>query len=475
MEDGLDVIVVGGGFAGIAAACRLAGDGHHPLLLERAPRLGGRASAFFSPERNESIDYGHHVLMRCCTAATGFLLRVGMVNAVRFQPTLSIPIAWPTGRSVLRSFPLPGILHLAPALLGYRALSFSDRLRVIRAGLTLSLPRAPGDVPFSEWLVRHSQSDQAIARLWNPICIATLNAPANAVSAQVARRVFRDALFRPDGADMGFFTISISDVFGAASRYIEERGGTVRKSSPVKRLLIESGRVRGVELETGETIDCDAAVCAIPPTGLPHLAGEAESLVDVVEKANRLRWSPIVNLHAWFDRSVLEDEFVVAVDSPVQAVFDVTRLQERTEDEGTTHVVLSQSAAAEWIDRPFADVTGLLLDALGKLFPRVLEARCVHTLVVRHRNATFVPAPGSDQLRPPATTPIRGLYLAGDWTSTGWPSTIEGAIRSGIVAAAHAETWLIRLSETEREADADDAVSRHPHGTSPPAQEAEAL
>ncbi len=442
-----DVIVIGGGFAGIAAACRLAGGGHRPFLLERAPRLGGRAASTFSNKQNESIDYGHHVLMRCCTAATGFLLRIGMSRAVRFQPTLSIPIVSPNGRTILRSSFLPGILHLAPALLGYRALSFRDRLRVMKAGLAMSLRGASADVSFAEWLKEQRQSDRAIALLWDPICIATLNAPARHVASRAARMVFRDAFFRPDGADMGFFTVPLSEVFDAARGYVEERGGTVRASSPVKKLFIESGRVRGVELETGETIGSETIVCAVPPAELAHLVRSEEPLTDLVEKASHLRWAPIVNLHAWFDRPVLEDEFAVAVDSPVQAVFDVTRLHGRTSKEGTTHLVLSQSAADEWIDRPFAEVTERLLGALGELFPRVRKARCLRTLVVRHPRATFVSEPEADRLRPRAVTPLHGFYLAGDWTSTGWPSTIEGAIRSGIVAAAHAEEQLASADE----------------------------
>jgi squalene-associated FAD-dependent desaturase len=442
-----DAIVIGAGFAGTAAACRLAGDGHRPLLLERTPRLGGRAGSFYSTERDETIDYGHHVLMRCCTAATGFLLRIGASHAVRFQPTLSIPILSPNGMSVFRSAPLPGILHLAPTLLRYRALPFRDRLRVMEAGLALSVRKVETDALFAQWLSGHKQSDRAIRWLWDPICIATLNAPAGKVGARSARKVFRDAFFRPGGADVGFFTVPHSEVFDAARRYIEQKGGTVRGSSPARGLIVKRDRVRGVQLETGETIESETVVCAIPPRQLARLAGEAESLAGLVEKAGRLRWAPIVNLHAWFDRPVLEGEFAVAVGSAIQVVFDVTRLHPKRREDGTTHLVLSQSAADEWIDRPFAEVAESLLGALGALIPRARQARCLRTLVVRHPRATFVPGPESDRLRPRAATPIHGLYLAGDWTSTEWPSTIEGAIRSGIVAAAHAEERLASVDE----------------------------
>ncbi len=432
-------LVVGGGFAGTAAACRLAGDGHRPLLLERAPRLGGRAASIHLKDRDETIDTGHHVLMRCCTASTGFLLRIGMSGTARFQPTLSIPIVSPTARTVLRSSPLPGILHLAPALLRYHPLPFRDRIRAMRAGLSIALGGARADVPFAKWLTDRGQSDRAIRSLWDPICVATLNAPSVDVSAPAARKVFRDAFSRPGAADLGFFTVPLSEIFDAARRYIEGRNGVVRQSAAVSGLLIEGDRVRGVQLETGETVESRVVVCAVPPADLARLVGDGGPLAGPIEAALQLRWAPIVALHAWFDRPVLDGEFAVAVDSPVQAAFDVTRLHGRAQNEGATHLVLSQSAAEEWIDRPVDEVSRDLLCALGGLLPRVREAACLRTLVVRHRRATFVPEPGADRLRPRAVTPIRGLYLAGDWTSTGWPSTIEGAIRSGIVAAAHAE------------------------------------
>lgn len=438
-----DVIVIGGGFAGIAAACRLAGDGHRPLLLERSPRLGGRAGSFFSPERAESLDYGQHVLMRCCTATTGFLLRIGASNAVRFQPTLSIPIVWPDGRAVLRSSPMPGVFHLVPSLLGYRPLSFRDRIRAMKAGLSIALGRAGADVPFARWLKDRGGSDRSIELLWDPICVATLNAPSDVVGVHAARVVFRDAFFRPDGADVGFFATPLAEIFDAARRYIEDRGGAVRTSATAERLAIDRESIRGVELSSGETFETDAVVVAVPPADLATLVPGEGPLAPLLAKASRLRWAPIVDLHAWFDRPVLEDEFAVAVDSPIQAVFDVTRLHGRAQSEGPSHLVLSQSAAEDWIDRPVDEVSRDLLGALGELFPGVREAAPRETLVLRHRRATFVPEPGSAALRPRAVTPIRGLYLAGDWTSTGWPSTIEGAVRSGIFAAAHAEERLV--------------------------------
>jgi len=437
-----DVIVIGGGFAGVAAACRLAGDGHRPLLLERAPRLGGRAASTRLDDLDETIDTGHHVSMRCCTATTGFLARIRASSLLRFQPTLSIPIASPDGRAVLRSSPLPGILHLAPSLLRYTVLPMPDRWRALRAGVAIALGGARTDMPFARWLRGYGQSDRAIDRLWDPICIATLNAHAADVAAPAARKVFRDGFLPPGGADMGLFTAPLARVFDFARGYVEERDGAVRVGAGAERLLVRDGRIRAVELATGETIDGEAVVCAVPPWDLSGLSSETPTLDPTIAAAERLRWAPIVDVHAWFDRPVLETEFAVAIDSPVQAVFDVSRIHNTSNRLGGTHLVVSQSAADEWIDRPIPEVSDTLIGALGDLWPSVRKASCLRTLVVRHRRATFVPAPGVDGHRPRPFTPIRGLFLAGDWTATGWPSTIEGAIRSGIAAAAYAEEWL---------------------------------
>jgi len=427
------VVVVGGGFAGMAAACRLAGDGFRPIVLERAPRLGGRSSSFQDPATGEQVDYGHHVTMRCCTATHGFLQRVRAGSFVRYQPRLQVPLLCGERRAELRSSPLlPGPIHLAPGLLRYRCLSIRERLGVGRAAASLMVTRAR-EVSFGSWLRRCSQGARAIARLWEPICVATLNASVDQVSVSAARRVIRDGFLFPEGAGLGLFTGPLARIFDAAARYVESRDGEVRTSAGVRRILVGRGSVRGVELATGETIGSSAVVVAVPPWDLAALV-EAPALRSVREAARGLVWAPIVNVHAWFDRAILDDEFLIAVDSPVQAVFDVASIHGLSGH----RLAISQSAASAWIDRDPDEIAAELVAELRRLLPAARAARLVRRLVIKHRRATFVLAPGSATLRPRLRTTIGGLYLAGDWTSTGWPSTIEGAIRSGVAAAGRA-------------------------------------
>jgi len=451
------VVVIGGGFAGIAAACRLAGDGHRPILLERAPRLGGRAASFRDRISGEDVDYGHHVSMRCCTATHGFLQRIGAASAVRYQSELSVPILCGGDRADLRSTPLlPGALHLGPALLRYRCLAARDRVAVTRAAAGLLFSRRKS-APFGEWLRAHGQSARAIERLWDPICVATLNAHVDDVDLQAARKVFRDGFFSPDGAGLGLFTTPLTRIFDAARDYVESHNGEIHTSVAVRRICVDRGGVGAIDLDAGGTLETSAVVAAVPPWDLVSLVSESP-LKATLEATAGLAWSPIVNVHVWFDRPIMEDDLLVAVDSPLQFLFNVSRLhfpngsrtgegrspdrpspkQLRPMDEAA-HVVVSQSAADPWIDRPAAEIAAELIGALGELIPSVRAADVTRRLVIKHRRATFVPAPGADDHRPSARTLIDGLYLAGDWTAIGWPSTIEGAIRSGIAAAARAE------------------------------------
>jgi len=450
------VVVVGGGFAGMAAACRLAGDGYAVTVLEAAPRLGGRAASF--ERRGETIDRGQHVLLRACGAAQGFLERIGASDAVSFQESLAIPLLFDGERSVLRSWPLPGIAHLLPGLLGYRPLNGRERLAAARAGLALWASRSLRDETFEQWLVRHGQTERAIRRLWDPIVVAALNAHAGAVSLSAARRVFREALFVPHGADMGLFAVPLGDVLQAARRYLEARHGSVELGSRVERVLIAGCRATGVQLADSRTMEADAVIVAVPPDSLAELTSGVVELGPVVGAAQRLEWASIVNAHLTFDRRVLEDTFAVGIDSPIQAIFrrgepltTPSTLAAAAESAGAGRqtLVLSQSAAAEWIGRSDDEIVAELAAELRDLVPAARDAELVDSLVLRHRRATFVPVPGSEALRPKSRTPLAGLYLAGDWTATGWPSTIESAVLSGIYAAAALESDAATCSNLE--------------------------
>ena len=424
------VVIIGGGPAGIAGAVHLAKRGVRTVLIERSARLGGRAASFLYAKMDEEIDYGQHVLMRCCTHSIDLLRLLGQGDSVSFQPSLRVSMRSETRTDEIASRPLPGALHLLPSLLTYRFLSFSERMNAVKAALSLLL-RDPDDVSFDEWLRGQGQGKREIATLWEPISVATLNAHAGDASARAARVVFKRGFFKHHGADIGLFTRPLSHVFSSATSYLEGSGGTVLLEAPVSRIIVERGRASGVRLRTGEIIDAHAIISAVSSPDLVSILPPDVVRDKYFSCLKGLNYAPIVNVHLWFDRSIMDEPFIIAVDSRIQAVFDVSATRR---DMKRHHIVISQSAATDWIDAQPGEIVDTSLSELKKILPQARKAELIDSLVIKSRSATFIPSPGTDELRPEPTAPISGLFLAGDYTATGWPATIEGAVRSGINA-----------------------------------------
>jgi len=427
------VVIIGGGMAGVTAACSLATQGKSVLVFERAPRLGGRASSFYHRGMNEWVDYGQHVLMRSFTKTIAFLSQVGAADGACFQERLRIPLVCGSRKSLLASIPLPGPLHLLPGLVCYRHLPLLQRLSVIQGVLPLLLRRIPENVTFADWLSKHGQLPRTIARMWDPISVATLNEHARAVSASAAGVVFKKGFLTPHGADLGLFTVSLFHIFERARSFLRDHGGKVQVNSPVRRILVKGRRVTGIELDSGKRIETGSVIAAVPPHNLHSLLPRVVARDEYFAAMSNIPFSPIVNLHLWFDRAVMEERFVIAIDSPLQAVFNLTRIHK--ERPQASHLVISQSAANEWIGRTTDEIKEELMVALSRQLPAVTRAPVLAALVIKHRQATIRLAPGIEALRPRSITPIDGLLLAGDYTATGWPSTLEGAVRSGLTAA----------------------------------------
>jgi squalene-associated FAD-dependent desaturase len=428
------VAVVGGGLAGITAALELADAGCSVVLLEGRPKLGGLTHSF--ERRGRWIDNGQHVFLRCCTSYLRLLDRLGVRDKVRLQRRLDVPVR--SGRhggvGRIRRNGLPAPLHLGPALATYRWLTVPQRIAAVRAALAMGrVDRTSAETDaesFGGWLAAHGQDARAVEALWELIGVATLNARADEASLAVAATVFQLGLLeRADAADIGWSLVPLQQLHGdAAARALTAAGVAVRLRA----------RVRSVEeKESGWAIEgelYDDVVLAVPPV-------DAEGLLpdDAVELpagwAEALGSSPIVNAHVVFDRRVLDEPFVAGVDSPLQWVFDRTT-QAGGSTAGEQYVAVSLSAADGLIDTPVADLRELLVPALRQLLPAAADARVKEFFVTRERHATFRPAPGSGRFRPGATTGRAGLHLAGAWTATGWPATMEGAVRSGEAAAA---------------------------------------
>ena len=429
----MTAVVVGGGLAGLTAAARLVEQGHRVTLVEARARLGG---ATFSFERDGlAVDNGQHVLLRCYTEYRALLDTFGVGDRIDLQDRFHIPVVTADGRRcALSRTNLPAPLHLAKSLAGYRLLSAQDRVRVlVAAGLLRTLdPADPGldDRSFGDWLARHGQRQAAVDALWNLITVAALNTDAAHASLALCAMVFRTALLeKPDAADIGVPTLPLGELHGAAAeRFLTAHGATVLLHTPV-RSIRTVGHGFEVVLD-GDVIAADAVVVAAPPEATAAIV-PATALTHPRRLAE-LGGAPIVNVHAVYDRQVTDEPFTAVVGSPVQWVFDRTAIARVPRGQ---YLAVSLSAAEQWIDTPTGRLRELFLPEMARLFPAAANAGVTTFFVTRERRATFRQSPGSARLRPPARTNLPGCVLAGAWTATGWPDTMEGAVRSGNEAA----------------------------------------
>ncbi len=433
------ICVVGGGLAGMAAALACADAGAQVTLVERRRRLGGATWSF----RHNGLwfDNGQHVFLRCCTAYRAFLDRLGVADRVRLQSRLDMPVIAPGGRTarLRRSRLLPAPAHLGRSLLTYRHLGGRDRLRLGPAALALrrvDIDAAETDQQtFGEWLARHRQSTAARGALWDLICRPTVNLPAAEASLALAAMVFQTGLLTDAAAaDIGWPAVPLGELHGGAGgRALERAGVEVLAGAPAT--VVDRPPTGG----TGFTVRiadsqraADAVVVAVPHTAVADVVPDLGALADVGE---RLGVSPIVNVHVVYDRRVTDLELGAGVGTDVQFVFDRTASAGLEEGQ---YLAVSLSAADPYMGRPPDDVKAAVVGSLAELFPRARAARVVDALVSREPAATFRGAPGSRAARPRAKTFVPGLVLAGAWTATGWPATMEGAVRSGNTAARHA-------------------------------------
>jgi squalene-associated FAD-dependent desaturase len=433
------LVVIGGGLAGMSAALVAADAGCEVTLIERRRRLGGLTWSF---DRNGRwFDNGQHVFMRCCNEYRAFIERLGMSGAVTLQPRLEVPVLSPGGtRASIRRSGLPAPLHLAAAIARYRHLSLADRVHVVRAilaleKLDLEVPELD-NVAFGEFLAGHGQSPRAVAALWNLIVLPTLNVPAERASLALAVKVFRTGLLDTnDGGDMGWSNVPLGRLHGdAGERALDAAGVEIVFGAAVEQ--ISPGGDGFMVAAGARSVEASAVVVATPPPVTAGLVPPAAGLPDL----SGLGTSPIVNVHLVLDRRVTDLPFAAAVDSPVQFVFD------RTGSSGTGPsgsgrgqcLAVSLSAADAYIGQPKDDLIRTFFEAVGELFPKAREAALVDAVVTRERAATFAAVAGSRRFRPPAATAVPGLFVAGAWCDTGWPATMEGAVRSGGAAAREA-------------------------------------
>jgi zeta-carotene desaturase len=452
------VIVIGGGLAGLAAGVALAESGWRVRLFEQRPFLGGRATSYVLPD-GEHVDNCQHVTLGCCTNLEDFYRRVGSANKIKFFDRLFF--LDPQGRhGEIEAGILPAPFHLAGSFAAFAPLTWWDKLAIARAMLEILRTKGkPADLEESgaismlEWLGRRGQTQGAIERFWRVVLVSALDEELGRTDAHFGLDVFWKAfLSNRSGYRIGVPAVPLANLYDGCKAEIERRGGEVILRAPVRGLKIENGEIAGVRFDEGKEETADAYVFAVPHTALAELLPESVKQSDPsLANLAKIKVSPITGVHFWFDRQVMREPFVTLLDTTTQWIFNKTALYggangSAKETDGGQYLQLVISASHDLLQKSRQDIIDLCLDEVRHALPAAREAELLKATVIKEAAATFSPEPGVDRWRPKQESSVRGLFLAGDWTDTGWPATMEGAVRSGYLAAEA----VLRVAGTPR-------------------------
>jgi zeta-carotene desaturase len=443
------VILIGGGLAGLSAGVALAEAGWRVRLFEQRPFLGGRATSYVLPD-GEHVDNCQHVTLGCCTNLEDFYRRVGSAGKIKYFDRLFF--LDPLGRrGEMKAGILPAPFHMTGSFATFAPLSFRDKWSIARAMLDIFLSKGRtadltenGGISMLEWLRRRHQTAGAIERFWRVVLVSALDEELDRTDARFGVDVFWKAfLSNRTGYRMGVPIVPLAELYEGCKSEIERRGGEVLLRSPVRALCIENGVMSGMKLDGDRKETADAYVFAASHTALLELlSDEVKGQYPEFNNLENIKVAPITGVHFWFDREVTQEPFITLLDTTTQWIFNKTLLyggarngSAKSATEARQYLQLVISASYDLLQKPRQEIIGLCLKEVRQALPAAREAQLMKATVIKEAAATFSPQPGVDRWRPKQETSVRGLFLAGDWTDTGWPSTMEGAVRSGYLAA----------------------------------------
>lgn len=438
--------MIGGGLAGLAAGIALAESGWRVQLFEQRPYLGGRATSYVLPD-GEHVDNCQHVTFGCCTNLQDFYNRVGAANKIKFFDRMLL--LDPQGRrGQMHAGILPAPLHMTGSFLTFGPLGLKDKLCIARA--FYSIVKSGGHPPdldepnlsMLEWLRRRKQTPTAISRFWRVVLVSALSEELDRIDARYGIDVFWKAvLSNRKGYLMGVPAVALADLYEGCRLAIENKGGEVVLRAPVREVIVENGAVSCVRFDAGGEEQADAYIFAVPHDALADLLPDAAKSADAsLANIRKIKDAPITGVHLWFDRQVMTEPFITLLDTTTQWIFNKSALYSGSngagkETQNSQYLQLVISASYDLLQKSRQEIIDLCLREVRQALPAARDAQLTKATVVKEVAATFSPEPGVDRWRPKQQTLVKGLFLAGDWTATGWPATMEGAVRSGYLAA----------------------------------------
>ena len=462
--------MIGGGLAGLSSAVALAEAGWRVCLVEKRPHLGGRATSYTLPDGSE-VDNCQHVTLGCCTNLADFYRRVGAEKKIRFYDRLYF-VDGQGRRSIIEASPLPPPLHMSPSFLLFSALRLADKRAIADALLVIarSAGRPPGieGISMLDWLERMRQTPRAVERFWRVVLVSALNEELSRTDARYGIDVFWKAfLGNKEGYRVGIPSVPLANLYEGCREPIVEAEGEVRLRTSVRQIRVAADRFAAT-LDDGSEVSADACVLAVPHDSVrAMLPGDLNERGARLANLARMRTSPITGVHLWFDRMVMTEPFLTLLDHTTQWIFNKSALlgenksalvgenksllcgEYETNGAGSRPMegALPESPSVQYLQLVISASYGLVPQSrqqiidlctreLADVLPQTRNARLLKGTVIKEVNATFSPEPGVDDWRPgQGDSGIRNLFLAGDWTRTGWPATMEGAVRSGYLAA----------------------------------------
>ena len=451
------MIVIGGGLAGLSAGVALAEAGWRVRLFEQRPFLGGRATSYWLPD-GEHVDNCQHVTFGCCTNLEDFYRRVGVAEKIKFFDRLVLQD--PQGRrGSLHAGILPAPMHLMGSFLTFAPLALKDKLAIGRGMLAIFQGKGQPEelksgrpVSMQQWLESKGQTPQAIERFWRAVLVSALSEELDRIDARYGIQVFwKSVLATRKGYLMGVPVVELGALYDECRTSIEGKGGEVNLRASLRGLKFEGNQLKSVVFDGGKEEVADAMVLALPHRALDELLPEEVKRQNPdLGQISKIQDAPITGVHFWFDREVMSEPFLTLLETTTQWIFNKSMLRggkNGTAKEKGQYLQLVISASYDLLEKPRQEIIDLCLAEVRQALPLAGAANLLKATVIKEAAATFSPQPGVDGWRPTQQTSVKGMFLAGDWTATGWPATMEGAVRSGYLAAEA----VLRAAGTPRE------------------------